>query len=173
MIQGFAPCEESTFTPYRDHISMDSDPSTKGVEPYKIDQLPCHPSCCGQPTPVPFDGLTSNELKQCLANSNNKDGKYVWNSFRCSYGATGCPCMPKSVFGFESSRGWNNGTQKPWIDPTWMLNGKEVDAQSDVNVPPYQKLDAQKSYYDSGRLLNDNQQRVAQTDVKNVVGGSR
>lgn len=171
-MQGFAPCEQSKFTPYLDHISMTPDPSTNDINQYKVDQLPCHPSCCGQPTPVPFDGLTSNEIKQTLKESNNKNGKYIENSYRCSIGATGCPCMPKDVFGFEASRGFNNGTQKPWIDPTWMLNAVEVNGSTDYYTP-YEKLDAQKSYYDSGRLLNDNERRVSMTSVNDVNGVSK
>ncbi len=171
--EGFAPCEETKFTPYMDHISMTPDPSTSDVNQYKVDQLPCHPSCCGQPTPVPFDGLTSNEVKQTLKDSNsNKGGKFIENSYRCSIGATGCPCMPKDVFGFEASRGFNNGTQKPWIDPTWMLNAVEVEGSQDY-YSNYQKLDASRSYYDSGRLLNDNEPRVSMTNVNDVDGVSK
>lgn len=168
-------CGQSYFSPYRDHIPYPEDgslDSTSDIKDKLIDIKPCHPSCCGKQWPVPFDNLDSNQLRQCIQNNNKQGQPFVQTPYRCSVGATGCPCQDIDAYLFEASRGGNNGKGSPnRVPESWKISDKKVDYVNDRDFYyPYERLNSQKSGIESSRNLTDHNQTRASYDVKNITG---
>ena len=130
-----------------------------------IDTLPCHPACCGDQWPVPFDGLTADQIQKSLT-VQGSTGPYVRTSYTCANGpgGVGCPCVPKNSYAQLVNRGQDanciNG-----IEPTLLIN-RNVPRSVNINLG-LQSQDNQQIYTD-GRLLNDLRMQRPQYAMSNV-----
>jgi hypothetical protein len=69
-------------------------PASYGIENLVVDTLVCHPKCCGDQWPTPFDGLTADEIKQSIASRVNNNS-FIRTNYTCANGenGVGCPCF--------------------------------------------------------------------------------
>jgi hypothetical protein len=176
--EGFRPgeqCRTKYFNTYKDHIPYPEDGSldaTADIKDMLIDTKSCHPSCCGKQWPVPFDNLDSNQITKCIAGTNKNGNTFVQTPYRCSYGATGCPCVDKRAYKNLATRGGNNGPlESVRIPPTWEITDKEV---YDYNSGYYQtfgeQLGERVAPYTSARNVTDNSEIPTTTNVRDVMG---
>src|SRR5580704_16566080 len=111
-------------SPYQSSKELDQyyNGSTVGVEDYLVDNMTCHPSCCGDQWPVPFDGLSSSEIEKCIENR-GKPGPFVRTSYSCGLGinGVGCPCVNKPAYKFLVNRGQNAPHNVDEVEPTFLI----------------------------------------------------
>src|SRR5690606_12869734 len=111
------------------------DNSNKGIDNFKIDELPCSPSCCGGYTDVPYDGLTSGELMRNLS-LQGRETPFIRTNMTCGNGpntGVGCPCMRKPQYEFLVNHGENSMTKKEscdrnLVEPTLYLRTPSIYA---------------------------------------------
>jgi hypothetical protein len=133
--------------------------STDGVKQYLVDTMVCHPSCCGQQWPVPFDGLTPQEIVQCVNDGKKSSTEYIRTQYRCALGPNGegCPCINKDAYRFLVNRGNNrNSLGSDEIEPTFMIPvDKPPVNKGELYYTPLQQIDSTKSVYTDVPLTND------------------
>lgn len=155
-------------SPYQSSKELDKyyNGSTVGIEDYLIDNMTCHPSCCGDQWPVPFDGLTSGEIEKCIENR-GKAGPFVRTSYSCGNGinGTGCPCVNKEAYKFLVNRGQNSHTIDS-VEPTFLIRNDIVTP--DDQLTPFEAIQVKKSMYSDDRTINDLDLRRSTTDLTNV-----
>ena len=125
-----------------------------------IDTLTFHPSCCGDQWPVPFDGLTADQIQKTLANPGSPS-PYVRTSYTCARGpnGVGCPCVPKDAYANLVNRGQN--IKCDGIEQSLLIN-KNAPTQTNIKLGPQNQ-----QIYTDGRLLNDLR---LQRPLQNVTG---
>lgn len=147
--------------------------STFGVQDKLVDTMACHPDCCGDQWPVPFDGLTAGEIEQRLQEQNlSNDGPYIRTNMTCANGVNGvgCPCIKKDPYLFLVNRG-NNTSSVQNVEPTfqshtlgpYLRNNSRAFAATMYgdfrdNLSPYDQIDdirSRKSIRVDSPLLND------------------
>jgi hypothetical protein len=141
-----------------DSVDLNNYYTNEDINDFKVDTMACHPSCCGDQWPYPFDGLTSDEIVQAIADQSKRTSDYVRTSYTCALGdgGVGCPCINKRAYTFISSRGNNNSTYKEYIEPTHILKHVNIPASVDEeNLTPFEITDLPKSYYSEKKTLND------------------
>lgn len=131
-----------------------SDGDLKGLT---VDTMQCSKSCCGNQWYTPFDGLTSKEIRETIANGGGMDnGPYVRTNNMCANGdgGVGCPCIPKRAYFNLVNRGaadMYQGFEK--VEPTFHVG---VDAAKDSNnMTQKEYLESRTSTFVNDRRLND------------------
>ena len=152
--------------------------STKGVEDYLVDNMTCHPSCCGDQWPVPFDGLTSREVESCIENRGTP-GPFVRTNYTCANGinGVGCPCINKKAYLLLTNHGRVPRTPEiGTIEPTFLIRDGSVPDGSYEGVKnkitsmmsPYEEIQSKRSMFVDTPKLNDLELQRSQTDLSNV-----
>lgn len=163
---------QATSSPFQSSRELNSyyNGSTDGVQNYLVDNMTCHPSCCGDQWPVPFDNLTSGEIEQCIANRGTP-GPFVRTNYTCGNGinGVGCPCINKPAYKFLVNRGMNSHSIER-VEPTFLIRNDIPDSQlsNEQNMTPYEQLQTKKSMFVDGRLLNDLQLQRQPQSLANV-----
>jgi hypothetical protein len=140
---------------------------TQGIEDYMVDNMTCHPSCCGDQWPVPFDGLTSSEVEKCIENR-GKPGPFVRTNYTCTngIGGTGCPCIDKKAYLFLVNHGTEGGSPTQ-IEPTFLI--RDNVPQTNNQMSPYEQLQSKRSMFSDTRKLNDLDLQRDPQSLDNVV----
>ena len=109
--------------------------ATSDIDDLLIDKLKCHPDCCGDSQYTPFDGLTSDQIKQTIS-TGMKGGPYVRTNYTCANGpnGAGCPCITKDAYLNLANRAQNVWTNE-YIEPTLAVGGYTWDQSSQYNLP--------------------------------------
>ena len=84
---------------YRRNLDQYYVPASDAVKDKAIDTMICHPDCCNKQWPVPFDGLTADQIQRSIATSALSAKRSIADtSYTCSGGpnGAGCPCIPKN-----------------------------------------------------------------------------
>ena len=141
-------------SPYSASKDLDKyyEPNTD-IDDLKVDNLTCHPSCCGDQWPVPFDGLNSYEIESCLESGTDR-GPFVRSNMTCANGinGVGCPCLSKKAYLNLANRGQNAHSVEE-VEPTFFIK-REVVKPTVYNTP-YEEIQIRKSSYSDKRTLND------------------
>jgi hypothetical protein len=157
-------------TPYVSAANLDEfyEGSTKGIEDYLVDNMTCHPSCCGTQWPVPFDGLTSNEVESCIE-TRGTPGPFVRTNYTCANGinGVGCPCITKKAYAFIANHGREpRPSDLAKIEPTFLIR-KNVEPNNPY-LSPYEEIQSKRSMFTDGRRLSDLELQRPETDLSNV-----
>ena len=142
-------------------------PQSTQLDNYAVDAMTCHPSCCGDLAtlkrgsdhwedqwPVPFDGLTPEEIQKVLSDQRNS-GPFVRSNYTCANGpnGVGCPCIPKDAYLNLVNRGQKTNYADD-IEPTFLIGGPNDTQASQVYV--------------NNRLMNDLVLQRQPQDLSNV-----
>jgi hypothetical protein len=141
-------------------------PGSTGVEDLLVDTAVCHPSCCGDQWPTPFEGLTANEIEQSVS-SRSQNGPFVRTGYTCAGGenGVGCPCISKDAYMHLANRGQGtSGTQN--IEPTFILRNQSQNGT--YQVTPYEQLQTQKSVFVNHPKMNDLKLEHESQDLSNI-----
>lgn len=160
--------ERFTSSPYQSERELDSyyRGSTAGVQDYLVDNMTCHPSCCGDQWPVPFDGLTGPEVEQCIENR-GKPGPFVRTNYTCANGinGVGCPCINKDAYLFLVNHGANART-KGTVEPSFLIRN-DVNP-TDYQESPWQQVLSKKSMFVDSPRMNDLELQRSPISLQNV-----
>mgnify|MGYP005749205459 CR=1 FL=1 len=140
--------------------------STMDVDNYLVDKMECHPDCCGDQWPVPFDGLSPTEIDEVLSNKNPTE--YVRTNYTCATGPNGqgCPCIRKDPYRFLVNRGNNSHSLKEnEIEPTFIIDRYENRSNYSTYTPDY---NTDKSVFINKPILNDLELRRPEVNIDNV-----
>jgi len=167
-------------SPYRSAANLDEyyEGSTKGVEDYLVDNLTCHPDCCGDQWPVPFDGLTSREVEHCIE-TRGTPGPFVRTNYTCANGinGVGCPCIPKKVYMLLADHGKIPRPEELQdIEPTFLIRNNNIPDGTYEGVKkriqsmmsPYEEIQSRRSMFVDTPKLNDLEYQRSETDLSNV-----
>lgn len=135
--------------------------ASEDINKYKVDLMPCHPSCCGSQWPVPFDGLTSEQIQQTLMDQQS-GGQFMRTNYTCANGpnGVGCPCITKDAYvklvnrGQTSSCG-NDIDRSLYVDPHLL-------SKTNINVDMPQ-------VYTNNRRMNDTALQRQQRDLSGIM----
>ena len=165
---------------YRSAANLDEyyEGSTRGVEDYLVDNMTCHPSCCGDQWPVPFDGLTSQEVETCIETRGNS-GPFVRTNYTCANGinGVGCPCINKKGYMMLVNHGRiPRSSELGQVEPTFLIRNKtthegtydEVSSRISSMMTPYEEIQTKRSMFVDKPKLNDLELSRSQTDLSNV-----
>ena len=163
--------EKFNFTPYQSSERLDKyyQGSTIGVEDMLVDNMTCHPKCCGNQWPVPFDGLTATEVETCIANRGN-NSSFVRTNYTCGNGlnGVGCPCIGEKPYIFLANRG-ENAHSLDSVEPSFIIKNDTEKIISDGYESPLQALEAKRSMFASQRKVNDTLLQRAPTGLDDVM----
>lgn len=158
--------EPFTSSPFNSSKELDNfyHGSTMGIENDLVDNMTCHPSCCGSQWPVPFDGLTSSEVQKCL-NTKTNSGPYVRTDYTCANGinGVGCPCIDKDAYIFMTNRG-QNAQRVEKIEPTFLMHNN-INEQ----IQPYERDMVSQSAYEelqSAKSMRRNSPKINDLDLQ-------
>ena len=130
------------------------DNSNQSLEPdnLALDKITCHPSCCGNQWPVPFDGLNADELQQRIANTGTT-GPHIRTSYTCANGpnGVGCPCVTPRVYANIVNRGQKSSCTQ--IEPTLLIN-RNYPQQHHI-MPLYDSNPDNQQVLSDHRQIND------------------
>jgi len=105
------------------------------IDDLLIDEMACHPDCCGDSWPVSYDGLDANQVQQTFVSSMlDNGGPYVRTGYTCAggKGGVGCPCVTRDAYINLANRGQGfNGINK--IEPTLFVGN---DLEQNVQICP-------------------------------------
>lgn len=154
-------------SPYSASKSLDKFyEQNQDIADLKVDNLTCHPSCCGDQWPVPFDGLDSHEIESCLETGGER-GPFVRSNMTCANGinGVGCPCLTKPAYLNLANRGQNaRSVDEP--DPTFFIKREVVKPM--VYNTPYEEIQIRKSSFSDKRTLNDLELTRPSKDLSNL-----
>lgn len=146
--------ENFSNSPYSASKELDQyyDPNSD-IDDLKVDNLTCHPSCCGDQWPVPFDGLSSYEINSCLQTQGER-GPFVRSNMTCANGinGVGCPCLTTKAYLNLANRGQNAHSVEE-VEPTFYIKREVVKPM--VYNTPYEEIQIRKSSFSDKRTLND------------------
>lgn len=105
---------------------------TSDIDGLLIDKLKCHPDCCGDSWYTPFDGLTSDQIKQAIS-TGMKGGPYIRTNYTCANGpnGAGCPCVTKEAYLNLANRGQNVWTNE-YIEPTLTVGNNTLSISKSI-----------------------------------------
>lgn len=81
--------------------------STRGIENYLVDTMPCSKNCCSYQGPYEFNNLSNAEVKRRIAEYQTvKDQPYVITDLTCDGDdGVGCPCIDVNQYMFIANHG--------------------------------------------------------------------
>jgi hypothetical protein len=128
--------------------------STKGIRNDLVDNMTCHPSCCGDQWPTPFDGLTGPEVERCIENR-GVPGPFVRTNYTCANGinGVGCPCIDRQAYLFLVNHGTDQAQTMSNIEPSFLIRNDA--GPSPYEEGPYQQLIGKKSIFVDTPKIND------------------
>ena len=138
----------------------DSIEQTTGIENNYVDKMVCHPSCCGDQWPVPFDGLTPEQIQKTLSDQRS-GGTFVRTSYTCANGpnGVGCPCVTPQAYLNLANRGQKTDPN-PRIEPSLLIQPNKLYSQTASHLSqPAEWLDGtninNEQVLVDGRKIND------------------
>lgn len=164
---------------YRSANNLDEyyEGSTRGIEDYLVDNMTCHPNCCGDQWPVPFDGLTSQEVETSIENR-GIPGPFVRTNYTCANGinGVGCPCIRKKGYMMLVNHGRiPRPSELSQVEPTFLIRNEapvgtyaEVSSKIRSMMTPYEEIQSKRSMFVDQPKLNDLELSRPQTDLSNV-----
>jgi hypothetical protein len=167
--------ENFTASPYSSSNELDKyyQGSTVGVEDYLVDNMTCHPSCCGDQWPVPFDGLTSGEIEKCIENR-GKPGPFVRTNYTCANGLNGqgCPCIKTGPYKFLVNRG-QNAHSVDEVEPTFIIRNDIT--KSNYEESPSEVIQNKRSMFRNQPKINDTELQREPVNLSRIqsYGSSR
>ena len=161
-------------TNYPKNLSDFYVPPTADINDYVIDNMLCHPSCCGSQWPVPFDNLTAAQLQKNLVGQSNEP--YVRTNYTCANGpnGVGCPCIPKSAHDNLANRGQKSSTSDELHPSLYMFpETAQQNQQMTFYAEPNQWQDGtpRDSAQDmsNNRLINDMRMQTPEQNISKVM----
>lgn len=118
------------FSPYESQKELDEyyQSPIEGIKDYLVDTMTCSKKCCGDQWPVPFEGLSAEEIQQSIQTP-REPGPFVRTNYTCANGieGVGCPCISKDAYRFIVNKGRNehNIDSLIQIEPTFLISGNE------------------------------------------------
>jgi hypothetical protein len=163
--------EKFTASPFQSSKELDAyyAGSTVGVEDDLVDNMTCHPSCCGDQWPVPFDNLTSDQVQKCIADK-GKPGPFVRTNYTCANGinGVGCPCIRKKPYLFLVNHGSNADTMDQ-VEPTFLIRNDRIPSPYEqATMTPYETIQSTKSMFVNTPKINDLELQRRPESVSNV-----
>lgn len=100
-------------------ISFINESDAENINNKVIDTKICHPSCCSNQWPRPFDNMTEYELTSYLKESHSPNN-FVTTNYTCANGdgGSGCPCINNDSYFLLINRG-NNLSNVKHIEPNF------------------------------------------------------
>uniref|UniRef100_A0A6C0LTR2 Uncharacterized protein n=1 Tax=viral metagenome TaxID=1070528 RepID=A0A6C0LTR2_9ZZZZ len=167
----YTQVENFTSSPYQSSKELDRyyEGATVGIEDYLVDNMTCHPSCCGDQWPVPFDGMTGAEVEKCIT-ERGKPGPFVRTNYTCANGinGVGCPCIKRDPYLFLVNRGNNvhyMGVNE--IEPSFLIRNDVVPSKYEEQTP-YEQIQSQRSMFRNEPKINDLSLQREPQDLKHV-----
>lgn len=146
---------------------------TNDIQQNVLDKLVCDPSCCGSQWPVPFDGLTAEQIQRTLSDQKS-GGPFVRTSYSCANGpnGVGCPCVTPQAYLNLANRGQNTDCN-PKIENSLLVQpNKLYDKISSYITEPNEWLDGSERINEQvlvdRRKINDAQIRRHQANIDDV-----
>lgn len=151
-------CNQEIMLSPRQSLENQYSAPTRGIEDIMVDQMPCHPGCCGHQAPLSLDGLTSDRLQQAIQ-SPPSQGPFVRTNLTCGRGpgGVGCPCITDTAYLALTNRGQppDHLNCQSKIDPSlYVSTGPLTPARLlELQKTPY--LNDRKALYLNDRLTEE------------------